>query len=111
MTRSSRLHGSWWSWRRKSKVAEASHYNELLQILNEHQVEQIGVAPLRIDILTAVTGVQFCEAWRNRVEGIIAGVPVHFISLDDLIVNKQALGRPSDLAQLESIQKEMRKKK
>ncbi len=60
-------------------------------------VYQIGIAPVRIDILTAITGVLFPEAWRKRVAGTIFGVPVHFISLDDLVSNKQALGRSSDL--------------
>jgi predicted nucleotidyltransferase len=68
-------------------------------------VYQIGVAPVRIDILTHITGVQFSDAWRNRVEGAFFGVPVNLISLDDLVANKQAVGRSADLEQLESIQK------
>ena len=63
-------------------------------------VYQIGIAPLRIDILTGVTGVRFPDAWTKRVEGNMFGVPVHFISLDDLVANKQALGRSSDLEDL-----------
>ena len=64
---------------------------------------QIGIAPIRIDILTQITGVEFSVAWANRVEGTIFGTPVHFISLDDLIANKNASGRPSDLEQLKHI--------
>lgn len=64
-------------------------------------VYQIGIAPVRIDILTEITGVSFPCGWRNRVGGTFFGVPVHFISLDDLVVNKQALGRSSDLKDLE----------
>jgi len=63
-------------------------------------VYQIGIAPVRIDILTEVTGVRFPDAWRKRVAGSMFGVPVHFISLDDLVANKQALGRSSDLEDL-----------
>jgi hypothetical protein len=63
-------------------------------------VYQIGIAPVRIDILTAITGVRFPEAWRRRVAGTIFGVPVHFISQEDLVANKQALGRSSDLKDL-----------
>lgn len=66
---------------------------------------QIGIAPLRIDILTDITGVEFAEAWRERVGGSIFGVPVHFISLAQLIANKQATGRSSDLEQLKQIRK------
>ena len=63
-------------------------------------VYQIGIAPVRIDILTEITGVQFPDAWRKRVASTFFGVPVNFISLDDLAANKQALGRSSDLNDL-----------
>jgi hypothetical protein len=63
-------------------------------------VYQIGVAPVRIDILTEITGVEFVEAWKNKVAGTFFEVPVHFISLDDLVINKRALGRSSDLNDL-----------
>lgn len=66
---------------------------------------QIGIAPIRVDILTQITGVDFPSAWKDRVEGLIFGVPVHFISLTQLIANKQATGRSSDLEQLEKIRK------
>ena len=60
-------------------------------------VYQIGIAPVRIDILTEITGVEFTDAWTKRVGGTFFGAPVHFISLDDLLANKRALGRDSDL--------------
>jgi predicted nucleotidyltransferase len=63
-------------------------------------VYQIGIAPLRIDILTEITGVKFPAAWRKRVASTFFGVPVYFISLDDLVANKQALGRSSDVKDL-----------
>ena len=63
-------------------------------------VYQIGVVPVRIDILTEITGVEFSNAWKERVPSTFFGVPVHFISLDDLVTNKQALGRSSDLKDL-----------
>jgi predicted nucleotidyltransferase len=70
---------------------------------------QIGVAPLRVDILTGITGLDFPAAWENRVHGTLFGAPVFFISLNHLIQNKQAVGRSSDLAQLEHIAKLHRK--
>jgi hypothetical protein len=63
-------------------------------------VYQIGVAPVRIDILTEITGVEFARAWEKRVPGSFFGVAVHFISVDDLVANKQALGRSRDLKDL-----------
>jgi hypothetical protein len=55
---------------------------------------------VRIDILTEITGVEFSSAWKKRAASTFFGVPVHFISLDDLMANKQALGRSSDLEDL-----------
>src|ERR1700757_3127526 len=63
-------------------------------------VYQIGIAPVRIDILTAITGVEFANAWKNKVRSTFFGVPVHFISQADLEANKRALGRASDLEDL-----------
>lgn len=63
-------------------------------------VYQIGIAPVRIDILTDITAVRFSEAWTRRVTGTVFGVPVHFLSLEDLRANKQAVGRGSDLKDL-----------
>src|SRR6266498_4595808 len=63
-------------------------------------VYQIGIAPVRIDVLTPITGVEFPDAWRRKVTTTIFGVSAHFISLDDLTVNKRALGRSIDLKDL-----------
>ena len=63
-------------------------------------VYQIGIAPVRIDILTQITGVEFPDAWTNRVPSTFFGVPAHFISQADLETNKRALGRASDLEDL-----------
>ncbi|MGE5112051.1 MAG: nucleotidyltransferase [Acidobacteriaceae bacterium] len=69
--------------------------------LGKQVVYQIGIAPVRIDILTEITGVEFANAWSKRVASTFFGVPVHFISLDDLVANKRALGRSSDLKDLQ----------
>jgi len=63
-------------------------------------VYQIGVAPVRVDILTEITAVEFSDAWKKKVASSFFGVPVHFISLDDLLTNKRALGRDRDLTDL-----------
>jgi hypothetical protein len=61
-------------------------------------IVQLGRAPNRIDILTSVTAVSFAEAWENRVETKLDGLPVWVISKDLLLRNKLAAGRPQDLA-------------
>jgi hypothetical protein len=48
----------------------------------------------------AITGVEFSEAWKNRLDSALFGVPIKFISFEHLIANKQAIGRAADLEQL-----------
>jgi hypothetical protein len=61
-------------------------------------VFQIGVPPLRIDIVTAIDGVAFDEAWAAREARRFADVPIHVLSRALLIRNKKAAGRPQDVA-------------
>ena len=65
-----------------------------------NRVFMIGRKPLRIDVLNAIDGVSFAEAWRNRVEVTIDDVRVTVIGRDDLITNKTAAGREKDLFDL-----------
>ncbi len=62
---------------------------------------QIGVAPLRIDAITQIDGVEFAAAWPDRVVVDLDGVPVPVISRHHLIANKRASGRLQDLADVE----------
>jgi hypothetical protein len=67
------------------------------------QVIQIGLPPRRIDILTSISGVEFDQAWPNRVEQQVGPVTVPFIARADLVRNKRATGRPKDLADLAAL--------
>jgi hypothetical protein len=58
---------------------------------------QMGVPPVRVDVLMGIPGVQFDECWSRRVEVNFDGLKVIFISKQDLIVSKRAAGRPQDL--------------
>lgn len=59
-------------------------------------VYQIGVAPQRIDILTSISGVDFEDAWRERLIVELEGVSVSVIGLRHLHANKLASGRAKD---------------
>ena len=61
---------------------------------------QIGVAPVRIDVLTAIDGVSFEEGWNEKEFHELSGVRVPVISRRHLLMNKKASGRPKDLADL-----------
>ena len=61
-------------------------------------VYQIGLPPRRIDVLTEISGVTFDEAWTSRVVGEVEGRSVGFIGRAALLKNKEASGRPKDIA-------------
>ena len=69
------------------------------------RVIQLGVAPNRIDLLTSITGVDFEEVWRTRVQGELDGLHVSFIGRDALIANKRATGRPQDVADVATLER------
>lgn len=58
---------------------------------------QMGVPPVRVDILMGVPGLRFEEVWIQRVEVDFDGLSVSFIARQDLITSKLAAGRPQDL--------------
>ena len=63
-------------------------------------VFQVGVAPFRVDVLTAIDGVTFDEAWPNRQEIEIESLRVPVLGRGDLVRNKRASGRSQDLADI-----------
>jgi hypothetical protein len=69
----------------------------------EGRVVQLGYPPVRVDIITSITGVSWEQARSGRVRGQFGVVPVHYIGREDLVANKKALGRKKDLADLEAI--------
>jgi hypothetical protein len=68
-------------------------------------VFQIGVAPVRIDILTRIDAVEFDEAWREKVPASLGGVSTAVLSKELLIKNKRASGRLQDLADVERLER------
>jgi hypothetical protein len=66
-------------------------------------VIQLGYEPNRIDLLTGLTGVQFDEAYPNRIAATIDGLHVPIIDRASLIANKRAFGRPQDLVDAEDL--------
>lgn len=75
----------------------------------EGTIFQLGMAPNRIDIVTSITGVDFTSAWGRRVATTYGQVPVHVLSIEDLMTNKRAVGRPQDLIDLEHLERARRR--
>ncbi len=89
------------------RIKALKEYGTPLQDLTETDlakrgtVFQIGLPPLRIDVLTAIDGVSFDEAWSARLQTHFAGEPVAVLSKEHLIRNKRATGRTQDQADVE----------
>ncbi|MHC4521101.1 MAG: hypothetical protein ACYTAS_21110, partial [Planctomycetota bacterium] len=71
--------------------------------LRPWQIIRLGVPPVRIEIATTISGVDFAECYADRVEDVLDGVPVTLISLEHLKINKRAAGRHQDLADLDEL--------
>jgi hypothetical protein len=71
--------------------------------LKEEQVIRMGLPPVKIEIVTTASGVQFDECYAERVVDEIDGVEVNLIDLEHLKVNKRASGRYKDLNDLENL--------
>jgi predicted nucleotidyltransferase len=71
--------------------------------LKVNQIIRMGVPPVRIEINTGISGVNFRDCYPGKVTDEIDGVEVNFISLLDLKVNKRAAGRHKDLDDLENL--------
>jgi hypothetical protein len=67
-------------------------------LLQKGKIFQFGRVPLRIDLLTDPSGVEFEACYARKTLAKLEGVEVPLISLEDLLVNKRASGRPKDLA-------------
>ena len=71
--------------------------------LKEWQIIRMGVPPIRIELATTVSGVNFNECYAERLTDTLDGVKVNLISLKHLKINKKASGRHQDLADLENL--------
>jgi len=71
--------------------------------LREDNIVRMGVPPMRIELLTTISGVDFGACYARRVVDVLDGVQVNLISLDDLKTNKKAAGRYKDLDDFEHL--------
>ncbi|MCF6269707.1 MAG: hypothetical protein L3J41_08355 [Melioribacteraceae bacterium] len=75
-------------------------------ITNDNMVVQLGSPPMRIDIITSISGVEFSEAYNSKVKHNFGNTYAYFLSEKHLIINKKASGRKKDLADLEVLTKQ-----
>jgi hypothetical protein len=68
-----------------------------------NKVIQLGVPPVRVDLITSLTGVSWEEAVAAKSPGSYGDIPVFFIGRKEFIANKRAIGRKQDLADIEAL--------
>ena len=71
--------------------------------LRQNQIVRMGNPPMRIELLTTISGVRFEECYLERTVDVIDDVEVQIINLEHLKRNKQASGRQKDLDDLEHL--------
>ena len=76
------------------------------KLTNPRTLIVLGVAPIRIDVLTSISGIpSFDAAYRKRSRGSFGEVPANYLCLADLMRAKRASGRLQDLADVEALEK------
>jgi predicted nucleotidyltransferase len=71
--------------------------------LKKNNIVRMGVSPMRIEILTTISGVNFEECFQQRVVDEIDGTEVNIISLEQLKINKKSSGRHKDMDDFENL--------
>ena len=71
--------------------------------LEKNKAIRIGVPPVRLEVITSASGVDFNECYSNREFVEIDGIPINLISLQDLKKNKRAAGRHKDMEDMEHL--------
>lgn len=71
--------------------------------IKKNLVYQIGVAPIRIDIIMGLAAVDFDSAWKNRTRSRYAGIPINIIGIKELIKTKRKAGRLQDVLDLKKL--------
>ncbi len=76
---------------------------ESADLLSDEENLRFGPAEDHIDILASIGEMSFDQVWRNRMETMVDGLSIPFISKTDLIENKRQIGRLRDLADAEEL--------
>ncbi len=73
-------------------------------LIDPRRMLEMGVEPVQIHVMTAISGVSWDEAWQTRVPGACGGHPVAFLGRETFLRNKRAAGRPKDLADVDALE-------
>jgi hypothetical protein len=69
---------------------------------------QTGIAPVRVDVITSIAGLEFNAAWERRITVDFDGEPAPDLCREDLLASKKAAARPTDRKHIRSLQQKKR---
>jgi Nucleotidyl transferase of unknown function (DUF2204) len=69
------------------------------------KIIRMGVAPVMIELINAISGVSFKTAWKNRIAGRYGKTDIYYLSKSDLLKNKKASGRPRDILDIDELKR------
>ena len=73
-------------------------------LIDPRRILEMGVEPVQIHVITAISGVSWDDAWKTRELGVCGEHTVAFLGRDAFITNKRAAGRPKDLADIDALE-------
>jgi hypothetical protein len=73
-------------------------------VADRRRMLQMGVPPVQIHVMSAISGVEWDEVWKDRVEGRLGPHLVSYLGRTTFLKNKRAAGRPKDLADIDAIE-------
>ena len=73
-------------------------------IVDRRRMLQMGVPPVQIHVMSTITGVEWDEAWADRIDGPLGSHGVYFLGRATFLRNKRAAGRPKDLADIDALE-------
>ncbi len=79
--------------------------------IKENNVTQLGYPPLRINILNAISGVNFEDAYKGKIDAEVDDLQISYINITDFIANKQASGRAKDLGDIQALKRKPKKRR
>jgi hypothetical protein len=78
-------------------------YVSVETLLDPNVILQLGVAPVRVDVLSAFATLTFAQAWRQRKDAAFGRVPAHYLGREHLIQEKLHFDRPQDRADVAAL--------
>ena len=73
-------------------------------VVDSRRIIEMGVPPVQIHVMSAISGVDWDTAWSDRVDGPLGRHIVSFLGRESFLRNKRAAGRPKDLADIDALE-------